>query len=158
MSPRRTVKPDKRRVARLKIKQALIDQFKREAKYLFPVECYAIMLGQRTCGSAEVKWLMFPDIMGDYSTEEAVMVQERWWQHAHAVAKAKDMVVLGDIHSHCYEAAAPVKDHAPSEDDWERFGREYFQGICVCTKTKTGGIRSSVKFWESTPDVTMEIC
>lgn len=148
----------KRKVESLKVRKSIEDQFKAEAKMLFPKECYAICLGTVDAkGRRSIEFLIFPDIVGDYSTEDLVMVQDQWWEHARRVAKLKDMEVIGDIHSHCYEADEEVRDASPSMQDWDRFDRSYVQGICAITRVASGRLRASLRWWDAPPDLRVEV-
>lgn len=147
--------PTKRKQQVVKIKASLEDQFKREAKLVFPNECYAIMLGHVKGGEKVVDWLLFPDVTCNHSTPDYVNIREEWWRHAFDVAKLKEMVVLGDIHSHCYENVTGTRDCSPSEADWDRFDRNYVMGICTITKPPNSDrMRASIRYWEVAPRVT----
>jgi hypothetical protein len=143
--------------------------FKDEAKRLFPKECYAIMVGH--CdrkGNLAISDLYFPDVYGMASNTDEVNVLPEWWRHAERLAESKDMVLLGDIHSHPFthkECKIYNASHAPSEADWlgttgaNPFWREWFvQGICVIRETKAHKLLSSMKFWGTPPCATVELC
>jgi proteasome lid subunit RPN8/RPN11 len=150
------IKPDKRECVGVTISRRLVDQIKREAKRLFPVECYGIMLGTRASSSITIEQIIWPDVSGTHATEDFVMVKPEWQQHAEGVARDSGLQVIGDVHSHCYEQ--PVTDHAPSQDDWDRLDRTYIQAIVVVTPCgKPGSLRASVKIWDCPRSVTMKM-
>lgn len=149
--------PAKRGKVYISIEKPLIEQVKREARRLYPVECYAVMLGERTDTGCRIEWLVWPDVSGIHSTEDNVMIKPEWIMHAAGIARDKGLEVIGDVHSHCYESSTVVADHAPSQGDWERLDRNYIQCICVVTKTKKG-LRAGVKFWAMPPDAIVDIC
>ena len=151
--------PPKRKTKTLKVPRSIEDAFKRQAKKLFPLECYAIALGHEKNGKRNIHFLIFPDPDGYNSTDGKVRILNEWWEHARKVARVKKMDILGDIHSHTYdrEEGGIFKDASPSQADWERLDRNYIQGICVINRVKGGRLISTLKWWDVGPNLVAEV-
>jgi proteasome lid subunit RPN8/RPN11 len=146
--------------------KALAGKYKREAKNIFPVECYAILLGKVTKkGVYRVTELYFPPDAPSFSTDEIVDVQDSWWKDARVLAREKKLSLLGDLHSHCWPPSyAPDKSGQPSTADLERF--DFLRrktrlpapifGIC-CVYPSKRGYEGVFKFWPvvKNPELTL---
>lgn len=143
---------------KIRILKGWLDQFKFEAKSLYPKECYAILLGKRKDDRVTVEHVIFPDLDGTHSSSDSVTIQGKWYQHAEKVAALKGLEVVGDIHSHCRESDKHVDEHAPSQVDWEQLGHEgRVLGICAITKLPSGQMRASIEFWHGNPRAEVEL-
>lgn len=92
----------------------------RKAKKAFPNEEYAILLGNFRGQRFFVKELYFPPERLNVMSPDFVPVQPEWFTEAHKYARSKNLYILGDIHSHCYEMSEPgFPGTDPSEADWE---------------------------------------
>lgn len=144
--------------------RTLAREFKAEGRLIFPVECYAIILGKALKDDRyKPTALYFPPNALQYSTDRQINVQNSWWEEARAVAKATKVSVLGDLHSHCYDDDwEPDKTCQPSSADLERFQflRKYTRikqpifGICSLYRSKRG-MECHYRFWKAvkTPDL-----
>jgi hypothetical protein len=138
---------------RLDVGEDVIEEFKDSAKAKFPRETYAILLGRIEVDRVQVTELYVPADVDKHCHTSAVNVQQCWGAKAKRYAKAVGLVVLGDIHSHPYEAAEMearrphLPDASPSEGDLKRSKFGILQGICLVTESNTGKLRSRVRFW-----------
>lgn len=97
----------------------LQNAFKKAAKAAFPREEYALLLGK--CdenGEFKVEDLYFPSDRAENSGPYHVDVRDEWFKHAQERYFKQGLIVLGDIHSHCYDSGKETPaDMMPSEVD-----------------------------------------
>lgn len=119
------------------------------AKHAFPAEEYAIILGIKTeDGNFEVKDLYYPEDRLDGSTPESIDIDEKWFEQAQEDGFRRGLIVLGDVHTHCYdEAREGVAENAPSAVDYDwlahaKFNLAHYYSIMgilrVVKRKKTG--------------------
>jgi len=141
----------------------VIDRFKREAKEYFPKECFAYLYGQLDAYCVTIEGLWFPEGLKQNCAENMVLIEPHWSTEAREVAKEHDAVLVADIHSHPwpskYLAGGNPPDHSQSQADIDRRMNDWWKlsGICLIKETKTGKLRSSVRFWGPTIPLDVHI-
>lgn len=124
----------------------------KEAKKAFPRETYAFLLGSEDENTKNIQELYIPSDQDKWCTSECVMRTNFWVKEAKKYIKSKNLVVLGDIHSHCYfDIDAKTCDESLSFTDitYSYFVRESFKcpdpivGLLILKKPKHR-IRASV--------------
>ena len=140
--------------------------FFRAAKKVFPIEYYGIFLGiVDDSGHVRIKDIYYPEDIAANSSENHVDRPEKWFDAAVDYGLKSGLIVVGDIHSHCYkEKEAATVDRSPSEQDWigaDFVNREFSPTYCVFAVCKivqkAGKLRASVKFWPVIRDVKTKI-
>lgn len=139
----------------------LIAVFRAAAKKSFPREAYGLFLGRaEPRGAIEVEDLVICPPEGvEKASQWLVVPKLDWLKRAVERAGAEDLMIVGDIHSHC----AKPKDGfyaktSPSEGDWgdtPRFqkvlGPEFsFMAIMALNKGRAR-MRSRITFWPLLP-------
>ena len=134
----------------------LSKDFYSRAKIAFPNEEYAICLGRSLIGgNFRIEKLYFPTARLNDQSPDRVDVQPGWFETAAEMAVTDGMEVIGDIHSHCYEAIDEGgADTTPSKDDWKwaeamstvTFGKYRIMGIVRVQKSREKVICSN-QFW-----------
>lgn len=97
--------------------------FAKLARKLFPKEAYCILLGRKLENSPylfHIEDLYIPADLEKHVSPDFVNVQKSWFGMAHEVAFQYGKLVLGDLHSHCYDESSGFSDAAPSEADLDR--------------------------------------
>jgi proteasome lid subunit RPN8/RPN11 len=140
----------------VELPKKVASEFKKHAKLIFPIEGYAILMGKVTkSGVYRVSELYFPPEALSKSTDSVVWVQDSWWKDARGVARGKKLSLLGDLHSHCFDASwTPDKTCQPSTADLERFDFLWRKtrlpapifGI-ACIYPSKRGYETVFKFW-----------
>lgn len=151
---------------RVNLPRRLADVFKRKVKEAFPREEYAIVLADvDPDGVYHVEDLYYPEGRERYCTENEINRLSSWFDDAAKIAEVQGLTVIGDIHSHCYDAENEIVPGAePSETDWlmsvkiaEQFTSDYrLIGICTMVK-KNGKYRGTIRFWPVTIGVETKI-
>ena len=150
----------------VEISGKIINRFKKIAKKSFPLESYAIFLGEITeKGQVSIQEMYIPEDLSKYVTEEAVTVPQHWFEDAQIIAQDKGFMVLGDIHSHCFwEKSLQGIQHEPSEADWKAAdytNKNFCGSYCchaICRIIKRGEkLRATIKFWPVISEVKTKI-
>lgn len=136
----------------------LLDQFKREAKRIFPKEAYAVLLGKRNGDSVRVTHFYIPDNQERLSTERDVPYANAWLQEARLMAIQEGLDTLGDLHSHP-ATSEWEQDTAPSAQDWDRSLqiKSAIHGICSIRRYPSGRMIARTRFWPTHQSVTERI-
>lgn len=141
----------------------LIQEFRHAAKKAFPKEIYGVFLGvfDEPDVVEVVEMLLCPKEETVRSTQWVVMPSEAWLAEVEKSGKEDDLVVVGDIHSHCSTKENGFYcETAPSEGDWASVphyqglfkGNYTFMAIMALNKGETK-IRTKVNFWPLLPPV-----
>lgn len=151
---------------KVEVPKGIRRSFIRVAKKVFPIENYGIFLGTiNDEGIVKIKDIYYPPDVAEQSSENHVDRPERWFQAAQEYGEPDGLLVVGDIHSHCYkEKEADEACHAPSEQDWigaEFVNKEFVHSYCVFAVCKIverhKKLRASIKFWPVIRDVRTKI-
>jgi proteasome lid subunit RPN8/RPN11 len=141
----------------------IANKFKKIAKSLFPIEAFGILLGEiADDGTVSIEEIYFPPDAQHEANEYEVIVYDNWFTDAAKLGIEKGLVVIGDIHSHCFnEKQAAGMLHEPSEDDWrnsESINKLVCNSYCcfaVCRVVKKNNkLRATIKFWPVIQDIT----
>jgi len=141
----------------------LITEFRHAAKKAFPKEIYGVFLGvfDEPDVVEVVEMLLCPKEETVRSTQWIVMPSEAWLAEVEKAGREDDLVIVGDIHSHCSTRENGFYcETAPSEGDWESvphyqrlFKDNYtFMAIMALNKGETK-IRTKTNFWPLLPPV-----
>ena len=96
-------------------------RFYEKCRAAYPCEEYAILLGTITKSEIEIEDLYFPPERLKNLHPDYVDAKPAWLEDAHRLASGIGLEVVGEIHSHCYNAAdGPYPGLDPSEADWDR--------------------------------------
>jgi hypothetical protein len=126
----------------------LRNKFVRAAKKSFPVEEFCLLLGQKhPDGTFRINDLYFPPDRGDFSTPDSVNSPAYWYKDAAKHAFKNGDILLGDLHSHCYDLDTDgyVEDAIPSLADLERISiiqehcAHYYAIFGILSVTKSNG-------------------
>jgi len=146
-------------MTKVKYPSNLSAEFYKCSKTAWPNEEYAILLGKvLKTGDLEISRLYFPSDRIATQNPDNVLVKRNWFETAHEMAETLGLVLLGDIHSHCYDIPkgeeGPMPGSDPSEADWEwAFGMKHLTGgkyrvfgiVRVMRKDGRTGCRT--RFW-----------
>jgi hypothetical protein len=99
--------------------QYLQDRFKKSAKKIFPVEECAFLIGRKDeNGDYRVEDLYFPEDRLEHSSDVHIDISSKWFRTAQETYFERGQVVLGFLHSHCYDAKKEgIADLMPSLAD-----------------------------------------
>lgn len=107
-------------MTQVKFPKKLAAEFYRNARKAFPNEEFAVLLGKKKGTVFLIEDLYFPPERLNVQSPDFVPVQQNWFNEAYQIAKENNLIILGDIHSHCYEMDEPGSPGTdPSEADWE---------------------------------------
>lgn len=141
----------------------LISEFRLNAKRRFPKETYAVFLGvvDEPDVVEVVEMLVCPEERLVRSSQWEVVPEESWLTEVETAAEKDDLVVVGDIHSHCSrDEDGFVCQTAPSTGDLKTVGRYQwlfkghyaFMAVMALHKGRVK-IRSSVDFWPAVREI-----
>jgi len=124
----------------------LRQQFIKAAKAAFPREEFACLLGRRDeNGIFSIEELYFPPGRENSATKDYVQPELDWFEWAREIGFQKGLIILGDIHSHCYDANKEgVADTSPSEQDFTYLAaikdevEHYYSILGICRVAKKG--------------------
>jgi hypothetical protein len=134
----------------------VLSRFKRKARERFDTEEFGILLGSTSTDGVLVAAVYFPPFRLDEATNEDVELDCDWYYDANEYGKNLGLVVVGDIHSHCYQYRPDLSppDHTPSESDWDSadmlrglFPSYSLFGVCRVVQLKNKRLKSSIKLW-----------
>ncbi len=140
----------------------LVEQFKRAAKAVFPLEKYALLIGTDIRSGPRriitVTGIYFPEGADNFCKAGIVKVQGEWIAAAAAHARESGAELVGDIHSHPWtyrewSAIDGVPGRQRSESDHDSMVWDKISAICRVYETSTGRLRASVRFWPPTAPV-----
>jgi hypothetical protein len=121
----------------------LVEQFKRAAKAVFPLEKYALLIGTDERSGARrtitVTEIYCPEGADDFCKSGLVRVQGEWIAAAADHARESGAELVGDIHSHPWtyrewSAIDGVPGRQRSESDHDAATWDKIAGICRSTK------------------------
>lgn len=138
---------------KVKISSKLLREFRKASKEAYPIEEYAILLGTHDERAGFIiHEFFFPGNRERFTSETGVKIQYEWFREAALYARASNLEVLGDIHSH------PSGELGPSECDIDQQTASSFQifGICGISETKQG-LRTRFRFWPSLATIKTKI-
>jgi len=146
---------------RLDMPRRLEREFKRQAKAVFPRECYGILLGTVAGDSVVVDEIWIPPVeeLRAFATPTEVTTEgvTKWYLDAIERAREEDLTIVGDVHSHPYPWSTyggQNKDRTQSESDLEsqEFSNPLVCGICtISEQAREGGrLRASFRWWGRT--------
>jgi len=123
---------------------SLRQQFIKAAKLAFPREEFCFLLGRRDeNGIFTVAELYFPPGRENSSTVDYVEPDVEWFRWAREIGFQKGLIILGDLHSHCYDANKEgVADTSPSEQDFQYMeaikddAEHYYSIMGICRVVK----------------------
>ena len=139
----------------VRVPPAVTRELYRRCRKVYPCELYGILLGVETVDGFEVRDIYYPPEQNDRPSPDIVHVDYSWFTRAAAVATGLNVEILGDIHSHCYDAETEFRPGLdPSESDWDwqnrirrdTKGRYRLMGIVRCLK-KGRRIDCATRFW-----------
>lgn len=141
---------------KIKVSKELTKWFIKEAKKKFPAEYYGYLAGTINGDEVRVE-LLIPPLLGSdeiVSDQFSVRPSQLYWERAATEAKNRGLVVVGDIHSHCYDDIGDNRsDPAPSFMDFVRFEgkkNKNFVSFAICEIREIKGRKySKVTFWEA---------
>lgn len=136
----------------VEIHQNVARRFVRLSKKRFPIETFAILLGRRTETKLVVSDLFIPTDLDKFTTEEVVFGNPEWPKLAKIKAQEEGLLILGDIHSHCFKEQI---DCVPSEFDWDHSqdilkiteGKMATMGILTIWRKPPEKYKSRLRFW-----------
>jgi len=143
----------------VKCPRRLVEQFKRAAKAVFPLEKYALLIGTDVKSGPRriitVTEIHFPEGADSFCRPGVVKVQGEWIATAADHARESGTELVGDIHSHPWtyrewSAIDGVPGRQRSESDHDSMVWDKIAGICRVYETSTGRLRASVRFWPPT--------
>ena len=127
----------------------------KEARRMFPKECFSALIGEQSGEYSEIKDIWIPDDLDKYSGSSFVTTPHHWAIGASEYAEEHDMHVLGSHHSHPYTyeewnkysmAQMLYSTCAPSHGDWE-FEWSNICGITSIVQGKTGKPKTRTEFY-----------
>jgi hypothetical protein len=140
------------------VSRRLLDKFRREAKAMFPLEAFSVMLGRCTVDGVVVSSLFIPSDQRKSGDINSVPMANVWLAAARRVADDCKMFVVGELHSHA-ESGKWKHDTSPSADDWDRASAAgwYVHGVCSIRKHENGRISTRIRFWPARLDIKEKI-
>lgn len=150
---------------RVILPQKQIDKFKKVCKAAFPNERYALLLGRNGENVHIVTDIFIPEEQEPYSTNIEIVPQSAWFYDAQKLAEEKDVIILGDIHSHCIDRKGNKDvDSSPSEADWDGGGwlcsisslKNPVFGILSVYETKVGH-RTRLRLWPKIEKIAVRL-
>ena len=134
----------------IKISRKAIQQFHKKAKENFPNETFGFFLGTKTSERMDIKDFFAPTGVEQFCTKNSVTVQPMWIKEAKKFAKANNLEIISDGHSHPYNKKQ-VKlynaDTSPSEQDWNSLEKNQLMAICLIKESTDGKLRARTRFW-----------
>lgn len=129
-----------------------MEKFKRSARSEYPVEEFAVLLGEINQDQVKIKDVYFPVDRKKCSSSGAVQVRLSWFNEAQ---DQTGLLAIGDIHSHCLTQKERDVQHEPSQSDWDSAYAIYNNGtpqycvfgICRIMKANSGRLRATIRFW-----------
>jgi len=138
----------------------LMDHYKREAKRLFPLEAFAVLLGFIDGDSINIAGLFIPENQELRSTHQGISAKNcnMWFARGDLVGKKFGLDCLGEIHSHPW-ASTYSDDRSPSDTDWDRVGQlgTKIHAICSIRRYPTGRTISRIKVWPALPSLREKV-
>lgn len=143
--------PQELKPLNISIRRGAEKEFKDLAKRAFPKETFAYLLGHYFENKAFIDEIFAPPDVNNFTTKDAVHVQDHWLSLAKKEAKAQELNVIGEIHSHPYEyfpggTSILRAGRILSEADFDRkpFG---INGICVVVEQKSKRLLASCRYY-----------
>lgn len=148
----------------VKFKKGLGERFVTKAKKDFPAEHLVALLGKQTGEESYVVEAILEPNEDEITVDPAgnwIDVEDKFIKRAEKVAADLGLLLLGDLHSHCY-ITEERSDPVPSFIDFERFRHGPLKkflifGICELRKYKSGKVYKTFSFWEAKPPVKSNI-
>ncbi len=150
---------------RVHFPRSLAEKFVRRARSIFPVEYFVYLLGRETQRGWTVHEVVWP-AEGDLLQDDGNYVAPRlhFVDRAFATAKALNLDLIGDLHSHCYFVEEMAhSDAVPSLKDFERWvGKPSNHplkifGICELRTVGDGRIGRKITFWRAEPPFSLRL-
>lgn len=117
------------------ISKELQELFAAKAEKIFPREELCFLLGTQRGQKVFVENIYFPEGRLVNSTEEQILITEKFILDAVEVAKQHKLEVVGTIHSHCFSKKSDFYEGAnASYEDFKTFGR-YVKSLLPSAKT-----------------------
>lgn len=138
----------------------ILEQFRKEAKRIFPLEAFAVLLGDVDRDSVDISGIFIPEDQELYCTHQGISADNcnAWWARGDILAKTFGLTAIAEIHSHP-ENSTYSFDTSPSGTDWERVGQlgNILHAICSIRRYPTGRTISRIKIWPALPPLKEKV-
>lgn len=124
-----------------------VAKFKEYCKAGFPYERFGVLLGVMSEDKWNFMvsriWMPDEDSTKKWCKKDRVYVPDEWWAEAQDEAEEHELMVVGDVHSHCFEGPS---DGVRSERDLRYSQWWAIEGVVVVWPTRTRLV-SRVRWW-----------
>lgn len=128
-----------------------VEAFKDLCKRAFPVERFGVLLGTMSNDRWSVAvgriWTPREEEAREFCSKSRIVTPGSWWDEAQEEAADEGLMIVGDVHSHCFEGPS---DGVRSETDLNRSKWWAVEGVVTVWPTRKGALRSRVCWWGST--------
>jgi proteasome lid subunit RPN8/RPN11 len=125
-----------------------VARFKALCKSAYPVERFGALIGSMSDDRWSVSvariWTPPESEARRYCSKSKICLPDQWWTEAQEEAEEEGFMVVGDVHSHCYEGPS---DGVRSETDLIHSKWWAVEGVVTIWPTRRGVLRSHVRFW-----------
>jgi proteasome lid subunit RPN8/RPN11 len=139
---------------RITYSRRILDSFRKEAKRLFPLEAFAVLLGNIDGDSIDISGIFIPEDQERRCTTTGISSKNcnTWFARGGILAEVFGLTAIAEIHSHP-ENSGFSYDTSPSDTDWERVQQleNRLHAIFSIRRYPTGRTISRIKIWPVLP-------